>query len=153
MFVFVLLAFSSAKTASTMHSAVRLWKQKCNKNNSLLMKICCCEFWCILCFFFLDSIDTKTSMKHVRELVGTCNVYVSTCQKNAVTPNHVLLKNIATYITDLLKVNRTINAQTIKAILLYLMPEMFCDDFRFLERLKSQTALVLAVVLRQKPVT
>ena len=48
-------------------------------------------------------------MKHIRELVGTCNVYLSTCQKNGVTPNQLLLKNVAMYITGLLKVGKTIS--------------------------------------------
>ena len=47
-----------------------------------------------------DSIDTPSVMKHLRELVNRCNVYMT----EAKPPNTHLLENVALYITKMLQV-------------------------------------------------
>ena len=51
-----------------------------------------------------DSIDTKSALKHIKELVGGCNVYLSDCKKAERPANVLLLKNIAAYVTKMLRV-------------------------------------------------
>ncbi|RUS76609.1 hypothetical protein EGW08_015618 [Elysia chlorotica] len=51
-----------------------------------------------------DNIDTRSAMDSIRELVSAGNTYISATRKNQRSPNRSLLVNIATYITDLLKV-------------------------------------------------
>lgn len=51
-----------------------------------------------------DNVDTRSAMDGIRELVSAGNTYISASRKSQHTPNRALLVNIATYITDLLKV-------------------------------------------------
>ena len=48
---------------------------------------------------FADSIDTPSVMKHLRDLLGSCNVYVTECDP----PNTRLLENVALYVTKMLQ--------------------------------------------------
>ena len=48
-----------------------------------------------------DSIDTPTVMKHLRELIGVCNIY---CAEQDTHPNCPLLETIATYCTRILQI-------------------------------------------------
>jgi len=41
----------------------------------------------------------------MRDLVSLCNVYIETQRKTGSRPNSLLLKNIAVYITRMLRVN------------------------------------------------
>ena len=50
-----------------------------------------------------DSIDTPRVLKHLRDLVGACNIYCSE-QPAAAHPNLPLLEAIALYCTKMLKV-------------------------------------------------
>ena len=52
-----------------------------------------------------DSIDTKTTMDVMRELITSANVYLDTKRKNNQIPERFVLKNIAAYITKMLRVN------------------------------------------------
>ncbi|KAL5497322.1 hypothetical protein EMCRGX_G013781 [Ephydatia muelleri] len=49
-----------------------------------------------------DSLDTPLVMKHMRELVGTCNVYIA--EAGGKSPNTLPLANIACYLTNLLDI-------------------------------------------------
>lgn len=48
-----------------------------------------------------DSVDTPSVMKHMRDLVGACNVY---CSESSVPPNSRLLETIALYCTRMLQI-------------------------------------------------
>ncbi|XP_030562604.1 cysteine--tRNA ligase, cytoplasmic [Drosophila novamexicana] len=48
-----------------------------------------------------DNIDTRSALDSVRELVSTTNIYI---RDNKTRLNHLLLRKIATYITDLLHI-------------------------------------------------
>ncbi|XP_064542513.1 cysteine--tRNA ligase, cytoplasmic [Drosophila montana] len=48
-----------------------------------------------------DNIDTRSALDAVRELVSTTNIYI---RDNKTRLNHLLLRKIATYITDLLHI-------------------------------------------------
>jgi len=41
----------------------------------------------------------------MKELVGLCNVYIDSLRKPGSSPNNLLLKNIAMYITRMLRVS------------------------------------------------
>ena len=47
-------------------------------------------------------MDTPLVMKHMRELVGTCNVYIA--EVGGKSPNTLPLANIACYLTNLLDI-------------------------------------------------
>ncbi|XP_048730781.1 cysteine--tRNA ligase, cytoplasmic-like isoform X2 [Ostrea edulis] len=51
-----------------------------------------------------DNVNTRTALEHLRELIGTANVYMANSRSNDKTPNRMILKNIAGYITELFKV-------------------------------------------------
>ncbi|KAL8589222.1 hypothetical protein ACOMHN_017024 [Nucella lapillus] len=51
-----------------------------------------------------DSIDTRTALEHVRELVTAGNSYIGLVRASKRRPNRRLLEIIATYITDLFRV-------------------------------------------------
>ncbi|GFR89322.1 cysteine--tRNA ligase, cytoplasmic-like [Elysia marginata] len=50
-----------------------------------------------------DNVDTRSAMDNIRELVSAGNTYISVARRTQRSPNRILLLNIATYITDLLK--------------------------------------------------
>uniref|UniRef100_A0A8R1I866 Cysteine--tRNA ligase, cytoplasmic n=1 Tax=Caenorhabditis japonica TaxID=281687 RepID=A0A8R1I866_CAEJA len=50
-----------------------------------------------------DSVDTRTVVEKLRELISLGNVYINEKEKEQHVPNCLLLRNIATYITNLLK--------------------------------------------------
>ncbi|XP_064634346.1 cysteine--tRNA ligase, cytoplasmic-like [Lineus longissimus] len=51
-----------------------------------------------------DSIDTKTAMDSMRELVIASNVYITKRRGEKLVPNRSILQNIAGYITKMLKI-------------------------------------------------
>ncbi|XP_074660853.1 cysteine--tRNA ligase, cytoplasmic-like isoform X2 [Tubulanus polymorphus] len=51
-----------------------------------------------------DSIDTKSTMECIRDLVTTSNVYIAKKASEKSLPNRLLLKNIAKYITSMLQI-------------------------------------------------
>lgn len=51
-----------------------------------------------------DSIDTRTAVEKIRELIGLGNAYILEMERQGTIPNCLLLRNIAAYITWLLKV-------------------------------------------------
>lgn len=55
-----------------------------------------------------DNIDTRTVLDHIRDIVAACNIYIRD-HSAAGTLNVLLLKRIATYITDILHVFGAIN--------------------------------------------
>lgn len=50
-----------------------------------------------------DNIDTRTVLDHIRDIVAACNIYIRDYSVNG-TINVLLLKRIATYITDILHI-------------------------------------------------
>ncbi|KAK6023665.1 cysteine--tRNA ligase [Ostertagia ostertagi] len=48
-----------------------------------------------------DSMDTRTVIEKLRDLIGIGNAYVNEKEKEGVAPNCLLLRNIAAYMTDL----------------------------------------------------
>jgi len=53
---------------------------------------------------FCDNIDTKTILDCLRLLVTTINSYLAKMHERKATPNGQILKNIAQYVTRILKV-------------------------------------------------
>lgn len=51
-----------------------------------------------------DSIDTRTALDHIRELVTASNSYIAQARQDKRRPNRRLLHIVASYITDLFKV-------------------------------------------------
>ncbi|KAK6746929.1 hypothetical protein RB195_000275 [Necator americanus] len=51
-----------------------------------------------------DSVDTRTVIEKLRELIGLGNSYIVEKEKEGVVPNCLLLRNIALFITDLFAV-------------------------------------------------
>ena len=50
-----------------------------------------------------DSVDTKSALDEIRELIKASNVYISKHRTDKTLPNRMLLQNIASFITNLLK--------------------------------------------------
>ncbi|XP_034944373.1 cysteine--tRNA ligase, cytoplasmic [Chelonus insularis] len=55
-----------------------------------------------------DNIDTRTSLELIRDLVSQCNIYT----KNSTNPNVLLLRDIAVYITRILKIFGAISSSS-----------------------------------------
>jgi cysteinyl-tRNA synthetase len=55
-----------------------------------------------LLIIVIDNIDTKTVLEVIRECISSCNIYLRDCDSSTV--NHLLLLNIAKYITGILKI-------------------------------------------------
>lgn len=51
-----------------------------------------------------DSVDTRGALESIRELVSSANSYIGEHRAAKTTPNRMLLKNIAAYITSLMRV-------------------------------------------------
>ncbi|XP_072905363.1 cysteine--tRNA ligase, cytoplasmic isoform X2 [Hemitrygon akajei] len=51
-----------------------------------------------------DNIDTRTVMEDLRALVSQCNTYIAVKKSNKELPNRMLLRTIATYLTEMLKI-------------------------------------------------
>lgn len=51
-----------------------------------------------------DNVNTRTALESLRELIGEANIYMANARGVNRTPNRMILKNIASYITYLLKV-------------------------------------------------
>ncbi|XP_070558750.1 cysteine--tRNA ligase, cytoplasmic-like [Ptychodera flava] len=51
-----------------------------------------------------DSIDTKSAMDAMKELVGYSNVYIRDSKSDKQLPNSILLRNIAAYLTQMFKI-------------------------------------------------
>lgn len=56
---------------------------------------------CLL--IFSDNIDTAGALKTVRDLVSVCNVYMAD-KSSEFLPNALLLRDIAAYVTSLLRI-------------------------------------------------
>ena len=59
-------------------------------------------------FYLPDSIDTKSSLEAIRDMVTATNIYIDGKRKSeggVTSANRMLLHNIALYITKLLKVS------------------------------------------------
>jgi hypothetical protein len=54
--------------------------------------------------FIADSINTKGVMECFKSLIGITNVYISNQRQQKAPLCHLLLKNIAMYITRMMKV-------------------------------------------------
>ena len=52
-----------------------------------------------------DNVNTRTALELLRELIGEVNIYMASARSTDRTPNRMILKNIATYITSLFKVS------------------------------------------------
>jgi len=52
-----------------------------------------------------DSVDTRSVLDAMRELVSQCNIYIDSRRKTGSRPNSLLLKNIAMYVTRMLRVS------------------------------------------------
>lgn len=54
-----------------------------------------------VCFiYFIDNIDTRTALDALRDLVCSSNIYI----RERKPPNSLLLRDIATYITEMLTI-------------------------------------------------
>lgn len=51
-----------------------------------------------------DSVDTRTVIEKFRELIGLGNAYIAEKEKEGHVPNCLLLRNVAAYVTNLLKI-------------------------------------------------
>ncbi|XP_059831538.1 cysteine--tRNA ligase, cytoplasmic isoform X2 [Hypanus sabinus] len=51
-----------------------------------------------------DNIDTRTVMEDLRALVSQCNTYIAVKKSNKELPNRMLLRTIATYLSEMLKI-------------------------------------------------
>uniref|UniRef100_UPI00358F0329 cysteine--tRNA ligase, cytoplasmic n=1 Tax=Myxine glutinosa TaxID=7769 RepID=UPI00358F0329 len=51
-----------------------------------------------------DNLDTRTALEEMRALVGHCNSYMATTKSVKRLVNKCLLKNVAVYLTDMLKI-------------------------------------------------
>ncbi|CAG0887603.1 unnamed protein product [Darwinula stevensoni] len=50
-----------------------------------------------------DSVDTRETLDTIRELISICNLYILERTKSSCTPNRVLLRRIALYVTRLFR--------------------------------------------------
>lgn len=91
-----------------------------------------------MCIISTDNIDTRSSLEALRDLVTASNLYLRDCKQ----PNAVLLRDIATYITNILTVFGTITAETSIGfpvssqstsgnVSLIFSSEIFSDKFNF----------------------
>ena len=62
-------------------------------------------------FISADSINTKKTLEHLRDLISQCNIYVSEV-KTKHRPNRILLQNIGDYIVQMFKVSLDTITQT-----------------------------------------
>ncbi|OWF41686.1 Cysteine--tRNA ligase, cytoplasmic [Mizuhopecten yessoensis] len=60
-----------------------------------------------------DSINTRQTMEVMREAMSACNIYMTKCKVDKRFPNRKLLKNMATYITDMLRIYGAIETETV----------------------------------------
>ncbi len=51
-----------------------------------------------------DSVDTKTALDAIRELITATNVYLDAKRRASVTPERFVLRNIAVYVTRMFRV-------------------------------------------------
>uniref|UniRef100_A0A8C4X4H7 Cysteine--tRNA ligase, cytoplasmic n=1 Tax=Erpetoichthys calabaricus TaxID=27687 RepID=A0A8C4X4H7_ERPCA len=56
-----------------------------------------------------DNIDTRSAMEEMRALVSQSNYYIAAKKNTKQNPNRMVLKSIATYLTDMLKIFGAIN--------------------------------------------
>ncbi|XP_077867451.1 cysteine--tRNA ligase, cytoplasmic-like [Saccoglossus kowalevskii] len=61
---------------------------------------CKCKVHDALC----DSVDTRSAMERMRDLVGNSNIYIRDMKAAKLLPNSILLRNIAVYLTKILKI-------------------------------------------------
>ncbi|XP_060068191.1 cysteine--tRNA ligase, cytoplasmic-like [Ylistrum balloti] len=59
-----------------------------------------------------DSINTRQTMEVMRDAISACNIYITKCKVDKRLPNRMLLKNMASYITDMLKIFGAIDTDT-----------------------------------------
>lgn len=64
----------------------------------------------------LDNINTRTALESLRELIGEANIYMANARGANRAPNRMILKNIASYITYLLKVSTVESGDPVEPI-------------------------------------
>ena len=74
---------------------LQFWKGSTN----VLVIYICHLIWTV------DNVNTRTALELLRELIGEVNIYMASARSTDRTPNRMILKNIATYITSLFKVS------------------------------------------------
>ena len=70
-----------------------------NGSTNVLVIYICHLIWTV------DNVNTRTALELLRELIGEVNIYMASARSTDRTPNRMILKNIATYITSLFKVS------------------------------------------------
>nr|CAG4640688.1 EOG090X02DZ [Eulimnadia texana] len=48
-----------------------------------------------------DNVDTRSALDVIRDMVSSCNVYMRQCSQKQQSPNRLLLKNVALYVTKI----------------------------------------------------
>ena len=61
--------------------------------------------------YYADNVDTRGALDAIRDLVGICNVYMRDKRASTQEANCLLLRDIATYITWILRVFGTITTE------------------------------------------
>ncbi|XP_064599613.1 cysteine--tRNA ligase, cytoplasmic-like [Liolophura sinensis] len=79
-------------------AAFEKWNEVEKNLNSVFLEKCQGVHEC-LC----DSVDTRGALENIRELVSSANIYIGEHRAAKTTPNRMLLKNIAAYITNLMR--------------------------------------------------
>lgn len=54
--------------------------------------------------FILDNIDTRAALEYIRDLIGLSNIYLRDLHSNGKEGNCVLMCDIASYITQIIRV-------------------------------------------------
>uniref|UniRef100_A0A8K9XC01 cysteine--tRNA ligase n=1 Tax=Oncorhynchus mykiss TaxID=8022 RepID=A0A8K9XC01_ONCMY len=60
-----------------------------------------------------DNVDTRSTMEEMRALVTQSNTYIASRKSSKLQPNRMLMKSIALYLTDMLKVRESLLAATV----------------------------------------
>uniref|UniRef100_A0AAZ3SWI7 cysteine--tRNA ligase n=1 Tax=Oncorhynchus tshawytscha TaxID=74940 RepID=A0AAZ3SWI7_ONCTS len=60
-----------------------------------------------------DNVDTRSTMEEMRALVTQSNTYIASRKSSKLQPNRMLMKSIALYLTDMLKVSESLLAATV----------------------------------------
>ena len=55
-----------------------------------------------------DNVDTRSTMEEMRALVTQSNTYIASRKSSKLQPNRMLMKSIALYLTDMLKVRESL---------------------------------------------
>lgn len=57
-----------------------------------------------VCILLLDSVDTRSALEQMREMITNTNRYVKEKQTKRLQADYILIRNIADYLTTMLKV-------------------------------------------------